>query len=176
MTPRTMTAAAALGLAALAPSAPPAQAAPLLTIEATFAGTDTTYGCQSTSCTYTHSSDVCYALGVNGTGVPYAGGCTASLTYTVRPTRVGTPAGNHYACAGAVTDATFTFGLTTGVHLPMRAKVVVAQGVAKWTTDPYVDVAGYAYAGTGSGTVKPACLGRENVPAVFTGKFEYAHV
>jgi hypothetical protein len=166
---------ALLAAAALALPAPTTRAAapPLLSIQATFAGTDSSRPCTKATCTVGGESQLCHAVGVDATTVPFAGGCAASFTVDVRTSVVS----GHRVCSPGRYTGTFELGDDRGdTFAALPANVVLAHGVAKFVTEPVVDAAGFAYVGSGEGSLAPACVGNESVKQVFRGRFTYVRL
>jgi hypothetical protein len=162
---------AAVLLGALVPAAPAAHAdtvTPVLTVGADFTGTGPSSACTKSSCPVSATSTVCQNTGVNGTGFPYANGCSASVTGTVKAKLVD----KTWVCADHTGTGTFTFHDDFGASFTLGVTIAVAHGVATFTTGAWTGAGGVEI-GHASGTIAPACVGQESVKQVLQGHFDY---
>lgn len=147
-----------------------ATAAPL-TIQAHFAGTGDVW-CFGGRCYINVSSIVCWIAGVDGTRVPFANGCDASLQGSV-------PAVGPEDAAACALVGSGTFGVSdpvSGHGLSHSATIVASPAGATFATPPLLSMSGYTYAGYGYGSVKPCVSSIERDVAQFEGTFTYVRV
>lgn len=152
--------------AASASFTPPAAAtAGPITVQANFVGSGTVR-CFGGTCDIDVSSVTCTLSGVNGTRLPFVNGCEATLTGSV-PSVAN-------ACAGVGGGSLSVSDPVSDNGVGLEAVIVGTPAVATFVTPALFSMSGFAYAGYGSGTVKPCGGGTEF--AVFEGTFTYVRV
>lgn len=167
---RTALVAMTTAVAVTAPALPANASFGHIAVLATYSGAQAGGGCNASSCTVSVSSLVCEAVGLTQARVPFAGGCTATLTYTVQ----AVVAGGQAVCTVA-SDGVFTFDVA-GFSSSWPAVVVIgSNGVASYTSRA-ASIDGIVDVGAAEGTVAPACVPNERVPQAISGTFSYGRV
>jgi hypothetical protein len=157
----------------------PAHAALPLSVEATFSTTKVTTSCDNDRCVVDATSTLCAGAGVNGTGLPFSGGCVARIHIVVPMywqvfwDPRGVPHPVKYCIGGS---GTFWFSNDYGVSFTGPAGTFGGM----WTSGPLAQEYPLQVSG-GSGTLdsKAVTCGdvTEETPAnVFSGAFHYLYV